>query len=74
MGGPVSSGDRTVDGVVDAVCELGCARVRGIIDALDSGETLPEYAGLDAGQRRLLLRELQVVMAVYDRPCEPPAD
>jgi hypothetical protein len=54
---------------LEALCEKGCRRVRQDIDALDRGEDLPETRGLSAEERRLLLRELKQVMAVYADRC-----
>jgi len=56
-----------VQRVVDAICALGCARVRECIAALGNAQTLPEYASLDATQRDRLLHELRSIMKVYDK-------
>ena len=55
-----------VEQAVDAICALGCEVVSGYIMALRNGETRPEYAALDPGQRAVLLAELQAIMAVYE--------
>ena len=52
---------------IERVCALGCRRVWGVIEALREGRERPEYTGLDAGQRRALLAELESIMAVYRR-------
>lgn len=57
-----------VDQVVTHICELGCVRVREIMQALAAQETVPETAGLDAEERAAVLAELASIMAVYDRP------
>jgi len=54
---------------LEALCEKGCRRVWQDIDALERGEDLPETRGLGAEERRLLLRELKQVMAVYADRC-----
>jgi hypothetical protein len=55
-----------VERTTESICELGCTLVRACIQALQRGETRPEYAVLDAGQRASLLSELQAIMAVYE--------
>jgi len=55
-----------VEQAVDAICALGCEVVSAYIVALEKGETRPEYAALDAGERAGLLAELRAIMAVYD--------
>jgi len=42
--------------------------VREYIQALRDGRPLPQFEGLDAGERRLLQQELESIMAVYGRP------
>lgn len=59
---------RRVDQAVTRICELGCARVREIIQALASREPVPETEGLNAEERAAVLAELVSIMAVYDRP------
>ena len=58
-----------VEQAVEAVCVLGCDEVRACIAGLQNGETRPEYARLDAGQRARMLGELQAIMSVYDDRC-----
>lgn len=54
---------------LEAICQLGCQRVRVIIHALANGETVAEAGGLTPDERARLLRELQSVMAVYGDHC-----
>lgn len=61
--------EAAVEQVVNAVCALGCARVRECITALRDAQTLPEYASLNRAQRDRLLRELRSIMKVYDARC-----
>jgi hypothetical protein len=56
-----------VEQAIDVICALGCELVQAYIAALRRGETRPEYAALDAGQRAQLLDELQAIMSVYER-------
>ena len=55
-----------VEQAIDAICALGCELVQAYIVALQRGETRPEYAALDAGQRAKLLDQLQAIMSVYE--------
>lgn len=59
---------RRVDQAVTRICELGCVRVREIMQALATRETVPETEGLDAEERAAVLAELASIMAVYNRP------
>ena len=56
-----------VERAIDAICALGCEVVDAYIEALQKGDSRAEYGALDPGQRVVLLRELQVIMAVYNR-------
>ncbi|MFA7593075.1 MAG: hypothetical protein WCY26_04960 [Thiohalobacteraceae bacterium] len=67
----MTTGDASVDRCVEEFCEQGCGSVRDYIRALREGQPLPQFEGLDAAQRRLLQRELEAIMGVYD---EPPGD
>jgi len=59
--------DPAVERAVDAICALGCDLVSAYIKALQQADPRPEYQSLDAAQRASLLRELQSIMAVYER-------
>ncbi|HFD80221.1 MAG TPA: hypothetical protein ENK05_07520 [Gammaproteobacteria bacterium] len=54
-----------VEQAVDRICALGCSVVNTYIQALERGETRPEYRELTDERRASLLRELQSIMAVY---------
>ena len=54
---------------LEALCEKGCRQVWQAIEALERGDDLPETRGLSAEERRLLLIELEQVMAVYADRC-----
>ena len=45
----------------------GCRRVRQVIAALERDDTPQDLLGLDPDRRRLILTELQAIMAVYNR-------
>ncbi|MFQ5643596.1 MAG: hypothetical protein ACE5FQ_07840 [Thiogranum sp.] len=51
---------------IDSICALGCELVTAYIQALQAGDSRPEYAGLDAIQRAKLLHELQLIMSIYE--------
>jgi len=52
---------------VEALCQHGCREVRRVLRRLDRGEPVAGTEGLDAEEREALRRELESVMAVYDR-------
>lgn len=52
---------------VESICALGCERVNEIIDALESGCSVRETAGLARSDRSRVLQELKEIMSVYDR-------
>lgn len=60
---------RLVDQCVEKLCHKGCRAVWSDIDALESGELLPEAKGLSASEIREVVRELKAVMAVYEGTC-----
>jgi len=51
---------------IDSICALGCKTVTACIQALQTGSSRPEYAGLDMVQRASLLHELQTIMSIYE--------
>lgn len=67
-GSALTTGSARVDRRVEALCGHGCGAVREYIQALRDGRPLPQFEGLDAGERRLLQQELESIMAVYGRP------
>jgi hypothetical protein len=58
-----------IDQAVEILCTKGCANVREDIKLLQRGVVLPEIRDLDELSRRLVLRELQSIMAVYGDAC-----
>jgi hypothetical protein len=58
-----------VDARVETICLKGCRQVRRDIALLESGAEIPEAGGLAPDERRLLLRELKQIMAVYGDSC-----
>ena len=51
---------------IDRICTLSCDLVTAYIQALQAGESRPEYVELDATQRASLLHELQLIMSIYE--------
>ncbi len=51
---------------IEYICELGCDRVNEIINTLECGNSVKETSGLDKTDQQRVLRELKVIMAVYD--------
>lgn len=58
-----------IDKQVETLCEQGCSAVLDYIEALQAGQTRPEFADLDSAERDLLRRELQAIMAIYNNRC-----
>ena len=55
---------------IDRICALGCDLVTAYIQALQAGESRPEYVELDATQRASLLHELQLIMSIYEKTAD----
>lgn len=64
------TGHERVQRCVEFLCSSGCAAVRATIAALERGQPVCATEGLDEAERRAVLGELKVVMAVYDRRTE----
>lgn len=58
-----------VESLVEALCQQGCDRVRGIIATLERGGDLPEIRDLSQSERHALHAELVSIMAVYGNAC-----
>jgi len=50
---------------LEQLCAHGCRQVDGFIEALTAGRSVPGTEHLSLLQRRLLLHEMQSIMAVY---------
>jgi len=53
--------------VIDSICELGCDRIREIIQSLESGNSVSEIVGLEHDEQHCVLIELKTIMSVYDK-------
>ena len=62
---------RLVEQCVEKLCQKGCRAVWSDIDALESGQSLPETRGLSTPEIREVVRELKQVMSVYEGSCVP---
>ncbi|MFP3873151.1 MAG: hypothetical protein ACLFV1_01745 [Thiohalophilus sp.] len=51
---------------LDHLCGQGCTAVREVIEQIESGDNVPELAGLNSSEQQRLLQELKAIMAVYD--------
>lgn len=60
-----------IQACIEAICAKGCQTVRDDILWLERGRELPEAAGLNAEELRIVIRELKSVMAVYGNTCSP---
>ncbi|MGD2138398.1 MAG: hypothetical protein PVJ66_07555 [Gammaproteobacteria bacterium] len=64
------TGNKKVNQCIAVLCERGCSEVYACIEALRSGGTVTEAAMLDEQERRVLLEELESIMAAYEGGCE----
>jgi len=60
---------RRVEQCVEKLCRKGCRAVWSDIDALESGEFLPEIEGLSAAEVDAVIAELKSIMSVYQGNC-----
>jgi len=60
---------KRVESCVEALCQKGCRNVWGDIEALESGQNLPETEGLTASEVQAVIVELKSVMSVYKGSC-----
>ena len=63
------TGRPRIDRAIDRICDEGCRAVTRYIARLKNGEDHPHWRHLDIEERRILLRELESVMAVYGGCC-----
>ena len=59
-----------VDLCVERLCQEGCSKVTEYIRLLQSGQQLPELAGLTPAEVKAVLEELISVMAAYQGTCK----
>jgi len=64
--------NRQVEHAVELLCHQGCRAVRGVIDALENGRSLPETAGLSTTEVNAVVSELKAIMSVYTDSCQLP--
>ncbi len=60
---------KQIDNSVEQLCVKGCLAVREDIKLLQQGVVLPEIRDLDELGRKLVLKELESIMAVYGDLC-----
>ncbi len=58
-----------VEQCIETICHKGCARVWSEINALETGEEVPEAQGLNREEKAFVLSELKTIMAVYSGRC-----
>jgi hypothetical protein len=61
-----------IDDCIERLCQKGCNAVREDIASLEQGRPLPETEGLSPQEARVVLQELQAIMAVYGDVCRTP--
>lgn len=55
-----------IERAVTLICDQGCARIRVLIQLLETGAAIQETTELDETERQAVLAELKSIMAVYD--------
>lgn len=60
---------QVIDHCIESICSKGCRQVWGQIDALESGQEVPEARGLNREEKAFVLSELKTIMAVYASRC-----
>jgi hypothetical protein len=56
----------SIEGEIERICDLGCTRVNEIIATTAAGKSVPELAGLNAGDSERVLARLKSIMAIYE--------
>jgi hypothetical protein len=59
-----------VEQCVESLCQNGCAAVNATITAMQKDLDNISLPGLQKDEKKMVLKELQDIMSVYDRPCE----
>lgn len=55
-----------IECAITLICDLGCTRIRALIQLLEADVTIEEATDLDAAERQAVLAELKNIMAIYD--------
>lgn len=58
---------KTTSECIEMICQQGCTAVRDIIIKIQEHETVVEIEHLDDQQKQSVLKELEIVMSVYDK-------
>lgn len=61
--------NKSVEQCVESLCHKGCREVWCVIDALEQGQELAETKGLSDAEIAQVLKELKVIMSVYEGSC-----
>lgn len=61
-----------IEQCVESLCQNGCAAVYATITAMEKDLESVPLPGLQQDEKRLVLKELQDIMSVYEQPCEIP--
>ena len=59
-----------VEQCVESLCQNGCAAVNATITAMQKDLDNISLPGLQKDDKKMVLKELQDIMSVYDGPCE----
>ena len=66
---PLQHRQTHVEQWVEYLCEQGCMKVSGYIEALQNDQEVPELDQLSEADRMAILSELESVMSVYAGKC-----
>ena len=56
---------KTLEALVEEVCQLGCEKVDAVIIELSQTPPPPQWAQLSAAERQALYKELSDIMVIY---------
>jgi len=59
-----------IEQCVESLCQNGCAAVHATIVAMEADLDNVQLTGLDHEEQLQVLKELKIIMSVYDTPCE----
>ena len=51
---------------LEVICQSGCDTVNATIEAMEKDQSISAVKDLDSDEKKVVLRELKAIMAVYD--------
>lgn len=55
-----------IQDIVAQICDLGCTRIRQLIESMETGVAIRETRTLNTAECQVVLTELKSIMAIYD--------